>query len=158
MNHDRSSQLAIWLLGNALKKVKIESVKWFKSSPCCQQLCWVDPSMPSSRFRKDTSNMAWWQASMFVQLRMGHVPWQKHLHRVGHASSLTCLACQSVEEMVQHYIMTCPAYTVQRKQLEGQLGRVARLLNVLLGNPKAFKYLFRFIHDTGHFHNLSREE
>ena len=31
--------------------------------------------------------------SMLAQLRTGHLPLQKHLHRIGHMSSLTCLAC-----------------------------------------------------------------
>jgi len=42
------------------------------------------------------------------------------------------------EEMVHHYIMICPTYAGQRKHLEGQLRRVARLISVLLTNPKAF--------------------
>ena len=95
---------------------------------------------------------------MLVQLRTDHVPLQKHLHRVGHANSLTCPACQSAEETVHHYILMCPAHVAQRKQLTDWLGRVARSLSTLLANPKVFKYLFRFIHDTGRFRKILGEE
>jgi len=50
-----TSCLATWQCH--LKKVNVESVKWFESSPCCQQLCRVDPSTPLVRIRKDTSNI-----------------------------------------------------------------------------------------------------
>jgi len=53
-----------------MKKVNVvKSVKWFESSPRCQRLHRVDPSMLSPRFRRDTLNIERWQASMLVQLR-----------------------------------------------------------------------------------------
>ena len=141
-----------------MKKVNTKSVKCFESSPHCQRLWKIDPSMPSPRFRKDTTNIDCWHASMLIQLRTGHIPLQKHLHRLGHANSPSCLACHREEETVHHYIMTCPAYTRQRKWLHGQLRRAASSISTLLANPKAFKYLFRFIHDTGLFRNTPSNE
>ena len=101
-----------------LKKVKAKLRELFECSPRCQWVHCIDPSMPSSRFRKDTAKIEHWQASMLVQLRTGHLPLQKHLNWIGCMSSPTCLACCMANETVYHYLMVCPVYRSHRKQME----------------------------------------
>ena len=69
------------------------------------------------------------------------------------ADSPKCPACWSNSETVHLYLLRFPAYVTQRRQLEEDLGRAARLISMLLMNPKAFPYLFRYIHNTWHFHS-----
>ena len=141
-----------------MKKVNIKSRISFESSPRCQHLHRIDPFMPSSKFRLDTTSAEHWHMSMLVQLRTGHVPLQKHLHRIGHADSPICPACQSSEETVHHYLMTCPAHNSHRRWLETHLRRVAKSIRVLLANPKMFPHLFRYIRDTKRFSNTAESK
>jgi len=76
-----------------MKKVKVKSRISFESSPRFQRLCHINPSMPSSRFRLDTTNAERWHMLMLVQLRTGHVPLQKNLSKIGRTDSPVCLAC-----------------------------------------------------------------
>jgi len=95
-------------------KVNVILKRQFESSPRCQRLHLIDPSMPSSRFRKDTIDIACWQALMLIQMRTGHILLQKHLNRIGQVSSLTCPACCTADETVYHHLMVCPAYRDHR--------------------------------------------
>jgi len=58
------------------RKVHIKAKSWFESSPRCQWLWKIDPTIPSSNFRKDTQDLLHWQASLLVQMRTGHIPLQ----------------------------------------------------------------------------------
>ena len=86
-----------------------------------------------------------------MQLRTGHVPLQKHLHRIGKAKSAMCLACRLEVELVHHYLLMCPVYAGQRRQMERALRWAARSISMLLSNLKAFLHLFRYINDMCHF-------
>jgi len=66
-----------------MRKFNVESRSKFESSPRCQCLWHINPSMPSSNFRLDTINAECWHMLMFIQLRTGHIPLHKHLHRIG---------------------------------------------------------------------------
>src|SRR5882724_3334172 len=47
-----------------------------------------------------------------------------------------CLTCPSQRETVHHLLMTCPAYTEERRQLESSIGRTSKSMKTLLTNPK----------------------
>ena len=66
------------------------------------------------------------QASLLFQLRMGHVPLQKHLYRIGKVSFPMCPACWMQDESVLHYLLMCPVYRVQRGKMEWSLLQAAR--------------------------------
>jgi len=74
--------------------------------------------MPLSRFRKITQNLLQVQVSLLVQLKMGHVPLQKHLHRIGKVNSPKCPVCHMRDKTVHHYLIACPAHRATRNQLE----------------------------------------
>jgi len=109
--------------------------------------------MPSPKFRKDTWHLSRRQAALLIQLRTGHVPLNKHLHRIGRVVSPKCPACPECDESVHHFLFICPRYAAQRRQLEAQLRRAARSIAVLLANPKAFAHLFKYICDMHRFHD-----
>src|SRR5882724_11157396 len=91
---------------------------------------------------------------MLIQLRMGHIPLRKHLHRIGKANSPMCQTCSSQRETVHHFLMTFPAYTEARRQIEMSIGRAAKLMEILLTNPKVFPHLFQFISATHQFNHV----
>jgi len=155
---ERAPNQTVSMRQSHVKKVNVKSRSRFKSSPRCQCLHHIDPSMPSSKFRLDMMNAKCWHTSMLVQLRTGHVPLHKHLHRIGQAESPTCPTCHSSEETVHHYLMTCLTHSSYRKWLKNCLGRAAKSIRVLLANPKAFPHLFRYIHNTKCFSSTALSE
>jgi len=128
-----------------LQMIKSKATEFLAKSPRYMQLTQIDLSMPLSRFRKTTQNLPWAQASLLIQLRMGHVPLQKHLHRIGRANSPKCLACHMRDETVHHYLVVCLAHRGLRGQMEKALQWGMQSVGTLLSNPKAFKHLFRYI-------------
>jgi len=133
------------------KQISIKKRKWFENLPRCHKLQLIDPSMPSLKFRKDTQGMEQWKTSLLVQLRMGHIPLQVHLKRIGKTDSPIFPRCHKAEEMVGHYLTECEAFTTQRGHMERQLWRATKSVSTLLMNPKVFTSLFRFIHNMGRF-------
>jgi len=133
------------------KKLKNEAAKQFASSPRYLQLQEINPSTLSSKFRKDTEHLLCEQTTILIQLRMGHIPLSKYLHRIGKTNSPMCHTCSHQRETVHYYLMTCPAYMEQRRQLEQQVGRAAKSLKMLLTNLKIFPHLFQYISATHHF-------
>ena len=108
------------------KKVQKWSAKWFASSPRYHHMRQIDPSMLSSKFRKDTCDLTCRQMSLLIQLRSGHVPLNKHLHRIGKVDSPKSLACQVSNKTVHHFLVTCPKYAPQWRLLEGNLQQPGR--------------------------------
>ncbi|KIK81533.1 hypothetical protein PAXRUDRAFT_44789, partial [Paxillus rubicundulus Ve08.2h10] len=49
-------------------------------------------------------------AAIIFQLQTGHVPLNKHLHRIAHAESPKCPGCHTRDETILHYLLECPAY------------------------------------------------
>jgi len=133
------------------KEIKVKSVNAFTKSPRYARLHEIDPTAPSSKFRKDTGQLPKEQSAMLIRTRTGHIPLRKHLHRIGITDSLMCRACPSQRETVHHYLMTCRAYAEPRRQLERSLGRAARSMKTLLSSPKALPHLFRYVSATRRF-------
>ncbi|KZP08749.1 hypothetical protein FIBSPDRAFT_678058, partial [Athelia psychrophila] len=86
-----------------------------------------------------------------AQLRMGHAPLNKHLHRLKCADSPICGACEMEEETVMHYLLMCPAYERHRALLRTKFGIDAKSIQFLLTDRKALKYLLRYMGATRRF-------
>ena len=115
----------------------------------------IDASMPLSRFTKIIQDLPCMQVSLLIQLRMGHVPLQKHLHRMEKVSSLRCPECHTRDETIHHYLMVCPAHKGLRSQMEKALLPGAWSIGTLLLNPKVFEHLFRYINATCRFYSMT---
>ena len=139
------------------KQISVKMKKWFESLPRCHRLWLISPSMPSTRFRKDTQGMEHWNRSLLVRLRMGHVLLQAHLKRIGKMDSPICPMCHKADETVGHYLTECVAFATQRGRMERQLWRAVKSISTLLINPKAFTCVFRYIHDTRRFQGTQVE-
>ena len=82
----------------------------FESSPRCAARRPIDPSILSSKFQSLIQGLPHHHASLLMQLRSGHAPLNKHLHRIGSVESPTCRACEEAQETVLHLLLLCPAY------------------------------------------------
>jgi len=108
----------------------------------------LDPSIPSSKFRKLAIQLPQRHASLLIQMRTGHIPLNSHLHKICKADSSTSSTCRRGNETVHHYLISCPAYTRQRHALEQRLGRYTRSVPTLLSKPNAFPALFNYVNAT----------
>ncbi|KAF9035864.1 hypothetical protein BJ165DRAFT_1330957, partial [Panaeolus papilionaceus] len=92
------------------------------------------------------------QACIVFQLRTGHAPLGKHLYTIGKTASPTCIKCNRHQETVYHFLMQCPAYHKERKEMLNNLGRRAwgeGGLVTILSTRSGLKALFRYLNRTG---------
>lgn len=116
-----------------------------KNSPRYKHLHEIDATAPSKHFSKLIEKLPRRHSSLLFQLRSGHAPLNKHLHRIAKVPSPICLQCGEREETVHHFIITCPKYTTQCHALQFELGTQTNHLKNLLNNSKCIKPLLRFI-------------
>jgi hypothetical protein len=98
------------------------------------------------------------KTSIIYQLRSGHLPLNKYLHKIKKIESPDYTTCK-VEESVHHYLIKCSRFTNQRKKLRQTLAAEKIKINVnslrdVLDSPKAFPFLSKFILSTHQFKNL----
>lgn len=133
------------------RNLDAEAKELLTRSPRYARISEIDKSLAAGKFRVLTETLSRGQASLLFQLRTGHVPLNKHLHRIGAVDSPKCNACRGAEETVIHYLLKCPALTRHRQTMNKELGLGARTLGTLLNNEKALPYLFDFVGATGRF-------
>lgn len=83
---------------SALKQQRYDQLKnegrtIMLDSPRYPLLKKIDDGTPSNRFQKLIAGLPRNQASLLMQLRTGHAPLNKHLHRIKSADSPLCPAC-----------------------------------------------------------------
>lgn len=99
------------------------------------------------------------QAAAIFQLRCGHCPLKKFLHRLGTEEDDKCETCQAVESPA-HFLVYCKKYNRKRRAFRNQLKEEGTKVNKnlvwkLLDSPKVFPCLAQYINATGRFHYLS---
>jgi len=63
------------------KLTKMNIKTWWRGSTRYKRMREIDPTLPSANFIKATSGLNRRQISVLTQLRTGHAPLNKHLHR-----------------------------------------------------------------------------
>lgn len=106
------------------------------NSPRSDKFREIDPSYPSNRFRKLADGYPRKHAALLIQLRTGHIPLNKHLHRISRAPSPICPACEEREESVHHFLLSCPAHARQRAIMKAEIRTRAHNLKDLLNEGK----------------------
>ncbi|KAF8875641.1 hypothetical protein BD779DRAFT_1388290, partial [Infundibulicybe gibba] len=91
-----------------------------------------------------------------IQLRTGHIPLNKHLHRIKKAESPMCAhpQCANTKETATHFILHCPKYREQRHTLLKATKNKARDFYKLLSLKEHLPHLYRYINDTKRFHHI----
>lgn len=98
------------------------------------------------------------QAASIFQLRCGHNPLQKFLHRIGAEDSDRCAAC-SAKGTAAHFLIYCKQYRTQRQAFQRQLKEEMIKVDFnsatkLLDTPAAFPYFAQYVQATGRFTHL----
>jgi len=91
------------------------------------------------------------EMSTIVQLRTGHVPLNKHLHRINRSATPICQRCCQAPESTRHFILECSSYSQQRHSLRTRLGRGGDKLESILSTRNGHQQLVRYIATTGRF-------
>jgi hypothetical protein len=94
----------------------------------------IDGGVPLDRYQKLISELPRRRASLFMQLRTGHAPLNKHLHCIRSAGLSIYPACANSEEMVRHIVMICPARRTQRDALPRSIPNRAYHIRRLLSS------------------------
>lgn len=131
---------------------KLTNRLWGKSWSECdrgKRLARVDRNVPGRRTLKLYQQRRRHECSIITQLRTGHVGLNKFLYRIKATDSPLCVRCR-VPETVDHYLLTCQRFTLQRhalrRRLDGPLSTRA-----LLGDPNNISHTLEFIRATARF-------
>ena len=139
------------------KKLKCLAQKDWQSSKRYDRMKKTDPTTPSNKYIDLVTTLPRKLASILSQLRTGHAPLAKHLHHIGKTNSLICPACQQSNETVQHFMLHCPAHQAARQTLRNSTGGRNIDITKLLTSPKTLHALFKYVAETGRFHNTFRD-
>lgn len=100
------------------KSISAQWAQRFESSPRYQRTIQIDGAGTKSKFLKETAEMGRRQTSILVQIRLGHIPLNQHLHRIWKADTPFCPNCskngKQTIESVKHFILECPTYAKER--------------------------------------------
>ena len=89
-------------------------------------------------------------ATTIAQLRTGHCRLNKYLHRFKLKTSPYC-ECGYGQETVEHYLMECPRFIKERKELRIKVRSKGMSMERLLGDPKFVKHTMEYVKATGRF-------
>ena len=94
-----------------------------------------------------------------TRLRLGHCALNKTLKIIGKHQSGLCEGCQQEEESVEHIVMSCKGYEMQREVMRihlRDLGTQDFTLKSMLnmGDRAQVRVLIHFLRDTGVFHRI----
>ncbi|KIM61994.1 hypothetical protein SCLCIDRAFT_54436, partial [Scleroderma citrinum Foug A] len=104
-------------------------------------------------FLRLTSCLRKTNTAVYIQLRTGHAPLNKHLHRIKKSATPHCLQCEDNQiETVHHYLFDCTRYDRERHILGQKLGHNALSTYHLLSNKSAQQALFGYIDSTKRLH------
>jgi hypothetical protein len=112
----------------------------------------TDPTAPSKAYLKLIAGTPRHLASILTQLRTGHVPLAKYLHRIKKTDSPTCPACHQGTESMHHFILHCPAHKAARQKLCNETGGRSLNLAKLLTTAETLPAFLNFVVKSGCFH------
>ena len=85
-----------------------------------------------------------------VRLRTAHCSLNKYLYRQGHEEEPLCV-CREEEETVEHFLLKCKRYTIQREKLVKEAGAGGMRVERLVGELKFVKHTMDFVKETNRF-------
>ncbi|KAL1739248.1 hypothetical protein HDZ31DRAFT_25388, partial [Schizophyllum fasciatum] len=114
----------------------------------------IDKSLPFTRFIRHSRdmNLRRPQYSLLVQIRIGHIGLNAHLHKMKLVDSPNCPSCQErgilARETLRHFLFDCPTYRSDRTVMTRALGRNARNLEAIFHDKKGIYALLRYVGRT----------
>ena len=136
-------------------KLKARWEREWRSSKRGQAALKIDSQTPSIHFLRAISaaNIMCRLASLITQLRISHVPLNKHLARIKKVDSSRCPSCGINSKTVEHFLLNCPGYVHERWILEKRLRKKKKDMTMenLLGSKDIAVLLAVYIEATKRF-------
>ena len=132
-------------------------MKIWEESPRKDRFSTIDPNFPFNKFRKRLFKLSRQQSSLIMQLRVGHIPLNYYLKRIGKVDSDKCTKCAEnpdnvqITETINHFLFECQSYNVARNTLINKIGRGQLSIPKIMKNVDSMKSLVTFINRTGRF-------
>ncbi|KAF5374121.1 hypothetical protein D9615_008851 [Tricholomella constricta] len=138
---------------SALKQVhnarlRAEWKERWSRSPRFRKYDIFEDSFPFQGFHHVTRGLTRKQFSLTIQLRTGHAPLNKHLHRLQVVDDPYCPHCRQ-EETVRHLIHDCRHYNDARHDRFAAIGRDSHSTEALFGTRDGLIVLLQYVADTG---------
>src|SRR6267154_2536800 len=137
-----------------VRQIEEQWVSVWASSPRQERLQEIDTSFPFEAYRKHQYNLKRAHTSLIVQVRTGHFPLNKYLHRIRKSDTNTCQLChislgeERPPESVMHFLFECSVHTDLRQTLATKLGQGNFNLHDIMNDAKRMKALANFIIKT----------
>jgi hypothetical protein len=116
------------------------------------------PELPSKKHCEKLGELSRKGASIWTQLRTGHVGLNKHLHRIKVVDSPKCGNCKIFDESVEHYLLHCRAYKQERIAMKRRVKGGTKDIGRLLGNQSNAEAVVDFVIETGRLKWVKKEE
>ncbi|KAF5378264.1 hypothetical protein D9615_008696 [Tricholomella constricta] len=129
-------------------RLKTEWQRRWNRSPRYRKYDIFQDSFPFLGFHHVTKGFTRRQYSLTIQLRTGHAPLNRHLHRLQVVGDPFCPHCRQ-EETVRHLIHDCRHYGDARHDRFTAIGRDSHSTEALFGTRKGIIALLQYIADTG---------
>jgi hypothetical protein len=132
-------------------------MKIWEESPRKDRFSTIDPNFPFNKFCKTLFKLSRQQSSLIMQLRVGHIPFNYYLKRIGKVDSDKCTKCMEnpdnvqVTETINHFLFECQSYNAARNTLINKIGRGQLSIPKIMKNVDSMKNLVTFINRTGRF-------
>jgi ribonuclease HI len=134
--------------------------KWatmWDASPRKPRLEQFGDAFPFSAFLNKIFMLTRKQSSTILQIRCGHFPLNKYLHRINKSDTDRCQACADrgehapPAETFNHYLFDCPAHHLARETLIDEIGIDNLYLAEIMQDTNRMKALITFINRTRRF-------
>ena len=127
---------------------------WRASDKGQRYIC-LEESTPSKKLLKSSSHseLSRIDASRIAQFRLGHMPTNQYLKRIGKVDSARCLACGKEVETVEHFLLRCKSYMHKRWALTQHASKLRKpmMIQMLLGHPEMVIKLANYIKAMSQF-------
>ena len=112
----------------------------------------INKSLTSKSWLKLDKPLNCTQASTLMQLCLGHIALNKHLHCIKRSTTLLCPNCdENSEETIHHFLFICTRYCREWLILHNKLHRHSHDLPYLLSHHATIAPLLHFVNATGRF-------
>ena len=132
--------------------------KWgnrWRNSPRYNRVTRFDDQFPFKAYVQGRDSLSRQQANLITQIRTGHIPLNKYLHRIKRKDSPNCETCLEAgieaPETPRHLLFECPSYDRERFLYERSLGRRAHDLKYVMSHPSRIVKLAKYIASTERF-------
>ena len=127
------------------------------TSPRKLRLTQFGYTFPFSAFLKRLYMLTRKQSSTILQIRCGHFPLNKYLHRINRSDTERCQACEEQHEhdgipppseTFNHFLFDCPAHNIAREELIDAIGIESFHLAEIMQDVDRMKALVKFVNRT----------